>query len=172
MSDRLHKRSPTPPGQPSTEDPDTAAARKELKQTAISEKPDLSSSASSITSTTATAKATKAKNPADSASRPDKASSKDTTPDRDLSDTPSNNMKDQISSPKKKRVYDEVDELNQTSQDPNGDVSPIGANGRTDRSEPEKKRPRDVSSETKKVSDDANKSTVCFTATINRLLRR
>ncbi|KAK7748491.1 hypothetical protein SLS62_008531 [Diatrype stigma] len=68
-------------------------------------------------------------------------------------------MKDQISSPKKKRVYDEVAELNSTGQDSNGDVSPIGANGRTDRSEPEKKRPRDVSSETRKLADDANTST-------------
>lgn len=176
MAERPNKRSPTPPRQTSSEDPDTAAARKELDQTAISEKPDLSSSTSSISTS-----ATKAKNPAaNTADKPDqadtaepadaaehientsssKASSKATTPDRDQSDTQPSKMKDQISSPKKKRVYDEVDELNSTGQDSNGDVSPIGASGRTDRSEPEKKRPRDVSSETRKLADDASTSTV------------
>ncbi|RYP92108.1 hypothetical protein DL770_001769 [Monosporascus sp. CRB-9-2] len=142
MADLQHKRSPTPPHQLSSEDPDTAAARKELKQTAISEKPDFSSSTSSAISTSAT----KASDPAkDTALRPDKTSSRAATPDRDLP----NKMKNQVSSPKKKRAHDEVDEMNQTVEDPNGDVSPIGANGRTDRSEPEKKRPRDVSSETR-----------------------
>ncbi|RYP54293.1 hypothetical protein DL768_000867 [Monosporascus sp. mg162] len=141
MADLQHKRSPTPPHQLS-EDPDTAAARKELKQTAISEKPDFSSSTSSATSTSAT----KASDPAkDTALRPDTTTSRAATPDRDLP----NKMKDQVSSPKKKRAHDEVDEMNQTVEDQNGDVSPIGANGRTDCSEPEKKRPRDVSSETR-----------------------
>ncbi|RYP76094.1 hypothetical protein DL771_001918 [Monosporascus sp. 5C6A] len=142
MADLQYKRSPTPPQQPSSEDPDTAAARKELKQTAISEKPDFSLSTSSAMSTSATKTSDPAK---DTTLRPDKTSSRDTTPDRD----PSNKMKDQVSSPKKKRAHHEVDEMNQTVEDPNGDVSPIGANGRTDRSEPEKKRPRDVSSETR-----------------------
>lgn len=152
MADLQHKRSPTPPHQLSSEDPDTAAARKELKQTAISEKPDFSSSTSSAMSTSAT----KASDPAkDTALRPDKTSSRAATPDRDLP----NKMKDQVSSPKKKRAHDEVDETNQTVEDPNGDVSPIGANGRTDRSEPEKKRPRDVSSEARTFSDSAENST-------------
>ncbi|RYP19624.1 hypothetical protein DL765_003217 [Monosporascus sp. GIB2] len=142
MADLQHKRSPTPPQQLSSEDPDTAAARKELKQTAISEKPSFSSSTSSAMSTSAA----KASDPAkDTALHLDKTSSRAATPDRDLP----NKMKDQVSSPKKKRAHDEVDEMNQTVEDPNGDVSPIGANGRTDRSEPEKKRPRDVSSETR-----------------------
>ncbi|RYO88232.1 hypothetical protein DL766_006288 [Monosporascus sp. MC13-8B] len=142
MADLQHKRSPTPPQPQSSEDPDTAAARKELKQTAISEKPSFSPSTSSAVSTSAA----KASDPAkDAALHPDKTSSRAATPDRDLP----NKMKDQVSSPKKKRAHDEVDEINQTVEDPNGDVSPIGANGRTDRSEPEKKRPRDVSSETR-----------------------
>ncbi|RYP11429.1 hypothetical protein DL764_000083 [Monosporascus ibericus] len=142
MAELQHKRSPTPPHQLSSEDPDTAAARKELKQTAISEKPEFSSSTSSAMSTSAT----KASDPAkDTALRSDKSSSRAATPDRDLP----NKMKNQVSSPKKKRAHDEVDQMNQTVEDPNGDVSPIGANGRTDRSEPEKKRPRDVSSETR-----------------------
>ncbi|RYP82738.1 hypothetical protein DL769_001547 [Monosporascus sp. CRB-8-3] len=148
MADLQHKRSPTPPQQLSSEDPDTAAARKELKQTAISEKPDFSSSTPPAMSTSATKASDSAK---DTAPRPDEPSSRAATPDRDLSDK----MKDQVSSPKKKRAHDEVDETNQTVEDPNGDVSPIGANGRTDRSEPEKKRPRDVSSETRTVGDKA-----------------
>ena len=171
MADRPHKRSPTPP-RPTSEDPDTAEARKELKQTAISEKkPDLSSSTSSIMSAKAQnpAAATSAAGEAtDAAStHPDKASSKATTPERDQSDLQSS-KKETISSPKKKRAHDQVDDLNQAGQDPDGDVSPIGANGatsanRTERSEPEKKRPRDVSSEAKKATDDAKESVVGLT---------
>ena len=175
MADLPRKRSPTPP-RTTSEDPDTAEARKELKQTAISErKPDLSSSTSSIMSA-------RAKNPADpvagsvAASEPadtldttsshsDKPSSKPATPERDLSDTQSSKKKEGVSSPKKKRAHDEVDQVNHTGQDSGGDVSPSGSNNvasanRTERSEPEKKRPRDVSSEAKKATDDAKKSTV------------
>ncbi|KAI0459466.1 hypothetical protein F5B21DRAFT_526157 [Xylaria acuta] len=117
------KRSPTPE-RTAAEDPDTAAARKELRQTAISEKPDLSAMAAN-----------------------DHASPSDDAPGA---------AKDLMLSPKKKRAHDEVDEPKDTAADADtdGDVSPIGANGsaslsRTDRSEPEKKRPRDISSELK-----------------------
>ncbi|KAI0548330.1 hypothetical protein F4679DRAFT_327098 [Xylaria curta] len=120
------KHSPTPE-RTTAEDPDTAAARKELGQTAITEKPDLSAMAAS-----------------NHASPSDDASSA------------ANAAKDLISSPKKKRAHDEVDEPKDTAAnaDADGDVSPIGSNGstslnRTDRSEPEKKRPRDISSELK-----------------------
>ncbi|KAI8954766.1 hypothetical protein F4801DRAFT_448793 [Xylaria longipes] len=121
------KRSPTPE-RTAAEDPDTAAARKELRQTAISEKPDLSAMAAN-----------------------DYASPSDDTPS-----AAANAAKDLMLSPKKKRAHDEVDEPKDTAAnaDSDGDVSPIGANGsaslsRTDRSEPEKKRPRDISSESK-----------------------
>ncbi|KAI0863197.1 hypothetical protein F4860DRAFT_77008 [Xylaria cubensis] len=120
------KRSPTPE-RTTAEDPDTAAARKELRQTAISEKPDLSTMTAS-----------------------NHASPSDDAP------SAANTAKDLISSPKKKRAHDEVDEPKDkaANADADGDVSPIGANGstplsRTDRSEPEKKRPRDISSELK-----------------------
>ena len=181
MADQPRKRSPTPP-RPTSEDPDTAEARIELKQTAISEKkPDLSSSTSSIMSaktkspaaaaatTTAeaagAAEAAEATGAGDAAtSQPEKAPSKATTPERDPHDTQSF-KRETISSPKKKRAHDQVDDVNQSGQDPDGDVSPIGANGaasasRTERSEPEKKRPRDVSSEAKKVNDDAKEFAV------------
>ncbi|KAK8042509.1 DEAD/DEAH box helicase [Apiospora phragmitis] len=85
--------------------------------------------------------------------RPDTATDSDAaatartnTPDHE------NKMKEQISSPKKKRAHDEVEQNKDSTQDANGDVSPLGADAvpnRTNRSEPEKKRPRDVSSETK-----------------------
>ncbi|KAI6090076.1 hypothetical protein F4821DRAFT_36080 [Hypoxylon rubiginosum] len=140
------KRSPTPEHL-TTEDPDTAAARKELRQTAISDKPNLSTMSNAET------------NPApNAAAGDDKPSSKGATPDRDSPSSQNDDLRDQISSPKKKRARDEVDEPQDAPSDANGDISPIGSdNGtsinRTVRSEPEKKRPRDVSSESKvKVS--------------------
>ncbi|KAI2635412.1 hypothetical protein GGS21DRAFT_81025 [Xylaria nigripes] len=107
------------PERMAAEDSDTAAARNELRQTAISEK------------------------------KPDLFPAMDTTStDVDITK--------KIASPKKKRAHDEVDEAKDAATDDNanGDVSPIGSNGstnldRADRSEPEKKRPRDVSSELK-----------------------
>ncbi|KAK6853106.1 dead deah box protein [Apiospora arundinis] len=139
------KQSPTPsetdrikPSQSSaTEDPDTAAARKELRNTAISDKPDLAPSSAMASS---------------AATDSDTATARNNTPDHD------NKMKDQISSPKKKRAHDEVDQNKDSAQDANGDVSPLGADAnlnRTNRSEPEKKRPRDVSSETKAAEENA-----------------
>ncbi|KAI1100117.1 hypothetical protein F4804DRAFT_56548 [Jackrogersella minutella] len=143
-----NKRSPTPEN-PALEDPETAAARKELRQTVISEKSDLS--------TMSTSQADVAPNVASSG---DKASSKQSTPDRESLERQADDFKDQVSSPKKKRAHDEVDEPRDEASDANGDVSPIGTDsgnslGRTDRSEPQKKRPRDVSSESKVNSDAA-----------------
>ncbi|KAK8051849.1 hypothetical protein PG993_003234 [Apiospora rasikravindrae] len=125
---------PTPSSAP--EDPDTAAARKELRNTAISDKPDLAPS--SVMASSAA--------PDTAATDSDAATARTDTPNHE------NKMKEQISSPKKKRAHDEVDQNKDSTQDANGDVSPLGADAipnRTNRSEPEKKRPRDVSSETK-----------------------
>ncbi|KAK6948494.1 hypothetical protein Daesc_010261 [Daldinia eschscholtzii] len=134
-----NKRSPTP-DRPSLEDPDTAAARKELRQTVISEKPDLSAmSAAKV-------------DPAPNATTTgDKPSGQDSTSDRESPDIRNDSLKNQVSSPKKKRARDEVDDPNDTASDGNGDVSPIGADNTI--SEPEKKRPRDVSSEHKAKAD-------------------
>ncbi|KAI1143074.1 hypothetical protein F5Y05DRAFT_408528 [Hypoxylon sp. FL0543] len=138
------KRSPTPE-HPAPEDPDTAAARKELKHTVISDKPDLS----------AMSAAEKDSAPAPNSSvTGDKVSGNASTPDRDSAERQTGDLRDQVSSPKKKRAHDEVDEPIEAHSDSNGDVSPIGTDSapslnRTDRSEPEKKRPRDVSSESK-----------------------
>ncbi|KAI0852443.1 P-loop containing nucleoside triphosphate hydrolase protein [Daldinia vernicosa] len=132
-----NKRSPTP-DQPSLEDPDTAAARKELRQTVISDKPDLSIMSA--------AKVDPAPNAATSG---DKPSDKDAAPDRESLELRNNSLRNQVSSPKKKRARDEVDNPNDTSSE--GDVSPIGAESAI--TEPEKKRPRDVSSEYKVKAD-------------------
>ncbi|GAW22876.1 hypothetical protein ANO14919_124220 [Xylariales sp. No.14919] len=138
------KRSPTPE-RIATEDPDTAAARKELRQTAISEKADPSAMATANTSSHTV--------PSDNGPSAAEASGEATTPERVARDDVA---KEQMASPKKKRAHDEVDESKDAvvGVDANGDVSPIGANGsaslsRSDRSEPEKKRPRDISSESK-----------------------
>ncbi|KAI1465903.1 P-loop containing nucleoside triphosphate hydrolase protein [Daldinia caldariorum] len=134
-----NKRSPTP-DRPSLEDPDTAAARKELRQTVISEKPDLS-----IMS------AAKVDPAPDAATSGDKPSGKDSTPGLESLDARNDSLKNLISSPKKKRARDEVDVPNDAASDGNGDVSPIAADATI--SEPEKKRPRDVSSEYKAKAD-------------------
>ncbi|KAH8680642.1 hypothetical protein BX600DRAFT_2380 [Xylariales sp. PMI_506] len=146
-------RSPTPPERikSSAEDPDTAATRKEFDNTAISEKQKQSQPAAAMASS---------------------SSSSDANPDGQRKATPeivpppaadSDRLKEQISSPKKKRAHDEVDQHKDASQDPNGDVSPIGADGasalgRNNRLEPEKKRHRDTSTELKD-SDASTEST-------------
>ncbi|KAI0898513.1 hypothetical protein F4806DRAFT_363332 [Annulohypoxylon nitens] len=142
------KRSPTPDNH-IPEDPDTAAARKELRHTVISEKADSSTMSASE------------RDPApDVTAGGDKASTIASTPDRGSVERQSDELRDQVSSPKKKRAHDEVDEPRDATSDANGDVSPIGSHAgaslsRTDRSEPEKKRPRDVSSESKANSQMA-----------------
>lgn len=144
MADKeASKRSPTPPERIKPEDPDTAAARKELDNTVISDKPGL-----------AVMPSTRA-DPATSKSEEVQAG-ETPPPTGDLNlDAEREELKEQISSPKKKRAHAEVDDPNaDPAEDANGDVSPIGASGnasanRTDRSEPEKKRHRDISSETK-----------------------
>lgn len=150
------KHSP-PPERIAAEDPDTAAARKELRQTAISEKPDSFAMATDNVDNAAD-------NADNAAVSPTAAPGKATTPELVARD---DGTKEPMASPKKKRARDEVDEAKDATPgaDADGDVSPIGANGssslnRTDRSEPEKKRPRDISSEIK--PDLANTSSVCI----------
>lgn len=139
------KHSPTPE-RIASEDPDTAAARKELRQTAISEKPDLFAMA---------ATGAGSRNPvatSDDALGASDASGKAATPELDARD----DVGREQMSPKKKRAHAELDESKDgtSGAGADGDVSPISAGGsaslnRSDRSEPEKKRPRDVSSETR-----------------------
>ncbi|KAK4156243.1 hypothetical protein C8A00DRAFT_41300 [Chaetomidium leptoderma] len=115
------------------EDAETTAARRELKQTTISEK---------------------AGRDAVQLSQDDKSASEDDAPRRritppiNLSAAKEDVMKEQISSPKKKRAHDELDENKDVADAPLEGAPGKAANtttiqSRTDRSEPEKKRPRD-----------------------------
>ncbi|KAI1854009.1 hypothetical protein JX265_003668 [Neoarthrinium moseri] len=141
-----NKRSPSPGRiKPPAEDPDTAAARKEFDNTAISEKQSAAAAAAAMSASDQPAAAKKA------------------TPELEIPDNKNDLMKEQISSPKKKRAHDELDQNKDPHQDPNGDVSPIAANGtastgRNNRSEPEKKRHRDISSETKPADNQTTET--------------
>ncbi|KAI1338527.1 hypothetical protein F5Y15DRAFT_120475 [Xylariaceae sp. FL0016] len=162
------KHSPTPENI-TTEDPDTAAARKELDQTAISDKPNLSAMPSSPQAEAA------ASAPKPTTSTAGSDSAKASTPDRESAEGRSdsnNTAKDQLASPKKKRAHAEVDEPKDTI-DITGSAHPVMApNGssatttsRSERSEPEKKRPRDVSSEVKPGVEGQTASSVPKQAT-------
>jgi Ran-binding protein 3 len=103
------------------EDADTAAARKELKHTVISD----------------TAQPWSQGSVKDAPARPD-------TPESDPPDAQNESLKDQVSSPKKKRAHDQVeDDHDQDQTDAKSDVSTDSAKHRAARAEPEKKRPRD-----------------------------
>lgn len=101
------------------EDAETKATREELKQTAISEKPAAAEQEGQM-----------AKAP--------KLSAVDTTKPADDA------LKEQVSSPKKKRAHDQLDENHEpSSSESAGSLSPKDGTNRTDRLEPEKKRARD-----------------------------
>jgi hypothetical protein len=121
------------PAVAANEDAETTAARRELKQTTISEK------AGPV-----------------SLSQDDKSASEDDAPKAARRLTPPLNLnvakedalKEQLSSPKKKRAHDELDENKDVAEAPLDGAPGTGPStapgqSRTDRSEPEKKRPRD-----------------------------
>ncbi|KAK4126367.1 PH domain-like protein [Parathielavia appendiculata] len=121
------------PAAATSEDAETTAARRELKQTTISEKAghvQLSQVNRSASDDDAPKAAPRI------------------TPPVDLDTGKDDALKDQISSPKKKRAHDELDENKDVAEAPLEGVSgnthsSATAQNRTDRSEPEKKRPRD-----------------------------
>lgn len=117
------------------EDAETAAAREELKQTVISER-----TAKTTDEATDEMVATRSggRYGADAPSKPAEARTK--TPERDLADNQNDLLKDQVSSPKKKRAHDQLDEPKDGAQDK---AAGEEAAASADRSEPEKKRPRD-----------------------------
>ncbi|KAK9420242.1 hypothetical protein SUNI508_06511 [Seiridium unicorne] len=148
------RRSPSPADRvkSSAEDPDTATTRKEFDNTRISETPNAAVMSTSQPNSTS-----------EPAADGHRLSGTKTTPELEIPETQNDKLKDQLSSPKKKRAHDEVEQNRDPAQDPNGDVSPIGANGsaslsRSDRLEPEKKRHRDISSEIKESPDKAQDS--------------
>lgn len=120
---------------PRKEDAQTTATRRELKQTSISEKgegiqPRPESRDSSNGSE------------ADEGEAKEAAPTGSKTPDQKMNDVPVvADKKEGVSSPKKKRAHDQLDEPKDTEDRL---ASSTDLNGsRTDRSEPEKKRARD-----------------------------
>ncbi|TGO20807.1 hypothetical protein BPAE_0264g00090 [Botrytis paeoniae] len=129
------------------DDAATMAASEELKHTSISDKLPLPTE-------------TPSQIPQTEAQTEDKDMSgtdKDTTPEAEPIDAQDEEMRDRVSSPKKKRGRDQEDDTTQVEDDGgrnNGITSEGSLNGsRTMRSGPEKKRPRDTSQEPSRISD-------------------
>ncbi|KAH7133476.1 hypothetical protein EDB81DRAFT_659170 [Dactylonectria macrodidyma] len=103
------------------EDAETRAARRELKQSSISDPPPADAD--------------------DTTTRPD-------TPADNLADAPDHSdLKNQVASPKKKRAHDQLDGEKETdANDANSVASTDSAKDRASRLEPEKKRHRDEES--------------------------
>ncbi|KAH8889793.1 hypothetical protein GQ53DRAFT_196230 [Thozetella sp. PMI_491] len=144
MADDPHNTSdisdPIEAGSP-REDSETKTARRELKQTTISEKqPQPAGSQQSQED----------KSGSDEDTAKDKASQRKSTPEPAVRlAAPHDDLREQVSSPKKKRAHEELDEHKDSDgAAADGEVESKAANGsaalsRTDRSEPEKKRARD-----------------------------
>ncbi|KAF7885289.1 uncharacterized protein EAF01_011354 [Botrytis porri] len=129
------------------DDAATMAASEELKHTSISDKLPLPTE-------------TPSQIPETGAQTEDKNMSgtdKDITPEAEPIDAQDEEMRDRVSSPKKKRGRDQDDDTTQVEDDSgrNNDITSEGSlNGsRTMRSGPEKKRPRDTSQEPSRISD-------------------
>lgn len=131
------QRGDSPPAMPtpSKEDAQTTAARRELKQTTISEGAAGKAGQSSQDSS----------EPSEDETEPARAK----TPESKTKDIPHDDLKEQVSSPKKKRAHDQLDEHKDDAEaSAAGSSSAEKVNGsvilsRTNRSEPEKKRARD-----------------------------
>lgn len=123
------------------EDAETTAARRELKQTSISEKDGQNSTTSSQSD----------KSGSDDEIVADKPTPQAHTPENGSPKFSPSELKEQVSSPKKKRAHHELDpEEHEDQPDSPKDKEPSEAGSttglvksRTVRSEPEKKRPRD-----------------------------
>lgn len=119
----------------SSEDAETKAARRELKQSSISDStPQLD-------------------DPADTSTEPGSGILIDRPETRADEDT--SEMRDHVSSPKKKRAHDQLDDGSVSvggEEDSNSVASSASSKDRATRLEPEKKRPRDEdSTDTTKV---------------------
>ncbi|TGO58125.1 hypothetical protein BCON_0058g00070 [Botryotinia convoluta] len=129
------------------DDAATMAASEELKHTSISDKLPLpTETASQIPQTEAQTE-----------DKDMSGTDKDTTPEAEPINAQDEEMRDRVSSPKKKRGRDQDDDTTQVEDDSgrnNGITSEGSLNGsRTMRSGPEKKRPRDTSQEPSRISD-------------------
>jgi Ran-binding protein 3 len=126
------------------EDAETKATREELKQTAISEKNDLPG-----------------QNTEDAAD--DKQRERKATPELEMLNTKTENLKEQVSSPKKKRGHEEVDEGKDAEDSkPGSQTNEAATNSQI---EPAKKRPRDEdAAETTKDSKSTKVRSFVFIA--------
>ena len=121
---------------PEKDDPATMAASEELKHTTISDNVLPGQGSASV----GDAKADKDM----------KGTAKAQTPEMEASNVRDEEMREQVSSPKKKRGRDNDDDAKESFT---GSETLSVVNGRTARLEPEKKRPRDTSVESTKSSE-------------------
>ncbi|AEO67032.1 uncharacterized protein THITE_2115759 [Thermothielavioides terrestris NRRL 8126] len=128
------------PAAAAEEDAETTAARRELKQTSISEKTEHGT----IPLSQDEKGASEDDAPEDRAARRRRI-----TPEISLGAPREDALKEQVSSPKKKRAHDELEENRDVTgaplegESPGQSAASATVQSRTDRSEPEKKRPRD-----------------------------
>ncbi|KAH6673780.1 hypothetical protein B0J14DRAFT_591584 [Halenospora varia] len=138
------------------EDPATMAASEELKHTSISDK-------------TTTKEEIAAAQPEHSEDKDMEETAKDTTPEVEPSDAQDEEMRERISSPKKKRGRDQDDDtrdLEDNIDGPGSSAEGGAVNGsRTKRSGPEKKRPRDTSEDYTKSADESTDMNVATSTT-------
>ena len=138
------------------EDAETTAARRELKQTSISEKLDKETQREDRSGTDDDDDEND--NGADDDGDKDQASPcQGSTPDtEDPGDSRLDQLRELVASPKKKRAHDELvaDGSSTAGEGSSKPVSTSVAQSRTEESEPEKKRPRDRDSSTRRRSQD------------------
>lgn len=133
------------------EDAETTAARRELKQTSISEK------AGHDAQQQASQEDRSGSDNDDSTSRDKAAADREATPDTDAGDVAvpaAADLRERVSSPKKKRAHAELaDSFSAAGEGSSKPASTTVAQSRTEESEPEKKRPRDHESERRRSQD-------------------
>jgi hypothetical protein len=144
---------------PTKDDPATMAASEELKHTTISDK------------VIPTSQKDQAQNAVEVKHAGEDKTMKERTPEADPTDAQDEEMRERISSPKKKRGRDqdedtrELDEINLDEPGSSADGSVMNGS-RTTRSGPEKKRPRDTSEDytnaTEQTADVKASFFVCF----------
>ncbi|KAK0718173.1 hypothetical protein B0T26DRAFT_752130 [Lasiosphaeria miniovina] len=147
---------------PIKEDAETTAARRELKRTGLSEKDVADASQRDKSSS----QDEKSSSDDDDSTPNDNAPPRTATPDADVGDAVSDELKAQVASPKKKRAHDELEEhkddaADGSSKDASAPSEPVpsagAAQNRTDRSEPEKKRARDGQAEDQDAKEESGK---------------
>ncbi|KAK0619896.1 hypothetical protein B0T14DRAFT_432068 [Immersiella caudata] len=147
------------------EDAETTAARRELKQTTISEK------AGQVYRAPSDDDEDDASDSAPQDKDKDSNAARQATPDTDPGDVKDDVMlKEQVSSPKKKRAHDELvaDGSSTAGEGSSKPTNAAVAQSRTEESEPEKKRPRDRESTTRRRSQDGAESSTSSRSSLDK----